>query len=149
MRAQQCNAIWRTTRPLSGPCLNGVLNWHRCRLIVRVLVSGRGSSPRLSEKPDCRSDQRGCPADEVIATAAHCMSRMGHSRRFDHVRITSALPRKPTSIASGGMSQRCHLRTPALQKNKGKPFTYQLEWTSARGRLGLADLFLIQGHGPR
>jgi hypothetical protein len=61
MRAQQCNAIWRTTRPLSGPCLNGVLNWHRCRLIVRVLVSGRGSSPRLSEKPDCRSDQRGCP----------------------------------------------------------------------------------------
>ena len=61
MRAQQCNAIWRTTRPLSGPCLNGVLNWHRCRLIVRVFVSGGRSSPRLSEKPDCRSDQRGCP----------------------------------------------------------------------------------------
>jgi IstB-like ATP binding protein len=38
---------------------------------------------------------------------------------------------------------------PHCKKNKGKPFTYQHEWTSARGRLGLADLFLIQGHGPR
>jgi hypothetical protein len=38
---------------------------------------------------------------------------------------------------------------PHCKKNKGKPFTYQHEWTSARGRLGLADLSLIQGHGPR
>lgn len=34
-------------------------------------------------------------ADEVIATAAHCMSRMGQSQRIRDVRVMSALP--PTS----------------------------------------------------
>ena len=66
-RAQQCSAIWRTTMPLSGPCLNGMLGSqkNRCRPIIRLflrvfLYSGRNST-MASEKPDCRSEQRGCP----------------------------------------------------------------------------------------
>ena len=40
--------------------------WHaqledRCRPIIRVFLYGRKNSTRASEKPDCRSDQRGCP----------------------------------------------------------------------------------------
>jgi hypothetical protein len=97
MRAQQCNAIWRTTRPLFGPCLNGVLNWHRCRRIVRVFVYGGRNFPRLSGKPDCLSDRAVIHSDEVIATAAHSMSRMGQSLPKRSVRAASALP----SIATG------------------------------------------------
>ena len=82
-RAQQCSAIWRTTMPLSGPCLNGMLDSqkNRCRPIIRLflrvfLYSGRNST-MASEKPDCRSDHAVAHADEVIATAARCMSLMG------------------------------------------------------------------------
>ena len=66
-RAQQCSAIWRTTMPLSGPCLNGMLGsqQNRCRPIIRLffrvfLYWGRNST-MASEQPDCRSEQRGCP----------------------------------------------------------------------------------------
>ena len=39
-RAQQCSAIWRTTMPLSGPCLNGMLGSqkNRCRPIIRLFL---------------------------------------------------------------------------------------------------------------
>src|SRR5690348_7324516 len=66
MRAQQCSAIWRTTRPLFGPCLNGVLNWRLCRRIVRVFAYGGRNSPRPSGKPDCLSDHAPIHSDEVL-----------------------------------------------------------------------------------
>ena len=75
-RAQQCSAIWRTTMPLSGPCLNGMLDSQksRCRPIIRLflrvfLCRGRNST-MASEKPDCRSEQRGCPRRRAVSACA-------------------------------------------------------------------------------
>jgi len=73
------------------------------RLFLRVFLCSRRNSPMASEKPDCRSEQRGSHADVVIERAARCMSLMGH-RVGLLLPTTSAPPDNRTSPAGWHVS---------------------------------------------
>ena len=82
-RAQQCSAIWRTTMPLSGPCLNGMLDGRPFRPIVRLFFASSYVGEKIRRWPP-KSRTAGVSnavarADEVIERAARCMSLMGQS----------------------------------------------------------------------
>ena len=85
-RAQQCSAIWRTTMPLSGPCLNGVLDSqkNRCRPIIRLFLRVFLCGEEIRRwPPNSRTagvSNAVAHADEVIERAARCAESKWKSR---------------------------------------------------------------------
>ena len=85
-RAQQCSAIWRTTKLPSGPCLNGVLDGPapHCSPGVRAILFGGKILETAFRKLGCRSKKGRFPkVDELIAPRLSACLLWGQSLRFD------------------------------------------------------------------